>query len=475
MAVARTANDISQLLPPQNLDAERSVLGSMLLSNEVIDDIADVIQPPHFYSHAHRRIAEVVFRLYEESAGGVDTVTVAEELQKQNALDEIGGFTYLAEVVETVPHAVHARHYAQIVRNKSLLRSLKEACTKILENVYSETVPVPDILNSAEEKIFSILELKGDAKNLEIGDILMETLDELNQRWLHKGKLPGVSTGFVDLDKQTNGLRPAELVILAARPSMGKTAFVCNMTLAVARDALKEHSESEDSSMLVPGGVMFFSLEQSKLELAERFLCILGKLDGHRLKQGDFEEEEKQQVLRTASTLGELPIFLDDQPGRSMAEISAISRRMKRRHDIGLIIIDYLQLIEPEEKNAPREQQVAQITRRLKHLAKEIHVPVIALAQLNRGVELRENKLPRLADLRESGAIEQDADLVMFLHREDAYGDTDRQGEADLVVAKHRNGPTGIVPLTWIKESMRFENSSRDSNAEKGVMAADGF
>jgi len=472
MAVANPSVKSFDRLPPQNLDAERSVLGSMLLSNEVIDEVIDIIRPNHFYLDAHQRIARALFDLYENSMGGVDAVTLASELDRRNDLGEIGGASYIAELLESVPHAAHGRHYAQLVREKWVLRQLRETCRLILEDIEEEVENTHQILSHAEQRIFSILETKGSTDNLEIRDILMTTFDSINSRWQNEGKTIGLSTGYADLDQQINGLSPSELIILAARPSMGKTAFVCNLALEVARAARFE-VEDHQPSEFVKKGVLLFSLEQSKLELSERFLCINGKLDGHRLKQGTLEPEEREQVQIAASELSELPILIDDYPGRTMAEIGAISRRLKRKHDISLIIIDYLQLIEPEDKKAPREQQVAQIARRLKFLAKEIDVPVIALAQLNRGVELREQKRPRLADLRESGAIEQDADLVWFLHRPEAYDPEDHPGMAELIVAKHRNGPTGIVNLTWLKESMRFVDYSGIEEPAGGYFSGD--
>ncbi len=476
MATATPIQNYFDRLPPQNSDAERAVLGSMLLANEVIDDVADIIQPRHFYSDAHRRIAEAVYSLWERNVSGLDPVTVAEELEKRSDLEEIGGAAYLAEILDSVPYSAHAVHYAGIVRDKYTLRTLREACIDILREVDNESEETPEILAKAEQRIFKILELRGSSNNLTLRDILMETFEAINARWLNEGQLPGLRTGFSDLDAKTNGLHASDLVILAARPSMGKTAFVCNLALAVASNTLEQHRQMEKSaSEIPPQGVLLFSLEQSKLELSERFLCIFGKLDGHRLKQGHLEPDERNQVQIAASGLSELPIFIDDQAGRSMAEISAISRRMKRRHNVGLIIIDYLQLIEPDDRKAPREQQVALIARRLKYLAKDMNVPVIALAQLNRGVELREDKRPRLADLRESGAIEQDADLVMFLHRSDAYDPEDNPGVAELIVAKHRNGPTGIVTMTWVKESMRFVDHVDRMEPEGGIPAGGYF
>ena len=473
MAAAGPTTDILERLPPQNLDAERSVLACMLLANEMIDEVADIIQPGHFYLDSHRVIAEGIFRLYETSSGGIDPVTLAEKLEHDGTLEEIGGPSYLASILETVPHAAHAKYYADIVRDKWMLRTLREACTQIIRDVYENQDDPRATLSRAEQRIFQILELKGQADNLEIGDILMEAFDNINQRWLNEGKLPGLSTGFRDLDELTNGLHFSELVILAARPSMGKTAFVCNITEAVATEAKRQQSEAERAAAThAKHGVLLFSLEQSKYELAERFLCIFTKVDGHKLKKGELDSDEKNQVQMAASVLSELPIYIDDQPGRTTAEVAAIARRMKRRYDISLVIIDYLQLIEPEDKHIPREQQVAITTRRLKNIAKELNIPVIALAQLNRGVELRTEKQPRLADLRESGAIEQDADMVMFLHRPETYDPADRPGEADVIVAKNRNGRTGVVTLAWLRQSMRFEDFSSVQEPEGGYFGS---
>ena len=463
MAVAsqqsQQAGDLVGKLPPQNLEAERSVLACMMLANEMIDEVADIIHPNHFYLDSHREIARAIFRMYESSSRGIDPVTLAEELDRCGKLEEVGGPAYLMAIMESVPHAGHAKYYATIVRDKWTLRTLREACTQILRDVYESEDEPRSVLAKAEQRIFQILELKGQSENLELGEILMQAFEQMNTRWLEEGKLPGLSTGFRDLDELTNGLHPSELIILAARPSMGKTAFVCNIAEAIATEAKgRQLQENPSASEPAPNGVLLFSLEQSSLDLAERLLCIFTRIDGHRLKRGELTDEEKHEVQVAASVLSELPIFIDDRPGRTTAEIAALARRMKRRYDIALVVIDYLQLIEPEDKQVSREQQVAQITRRLKMMAKELQIPVIALAQLNRGVELRTEKQPRLADLRESGSIEQDADMVLFLHRPDAYDRNDRPGEADVIVAKNRNGRTGIVTLTWIAEAMRFEN-----------------
>ncbi|HIE98571.1 MAG: replicative DNA helicase [Fuerstiella sp.] len=431
-------------VPPQNLDAERGVLGSIMLLNEAIDDVGEILKADYFYSDGHQKIFAAIRDLYENNVRGIDGITLAEELMRRDELEDVGGAAYLGEILDAVPHAAHVRYYSNIVRQKWMQRSLIYACTEILAQSYDMATDIEDLLQSAERQIFSIVEEQVGSGNIAIGDILMEAFHRIDERMNSEGDVSGVTTGFTDLDAQTTGLQPTEVIVLAARPSMGKTAFVCNVAEAIAR---------KDKV-----GVLLFSLEQSNLELAERFLCIVAKVNGHDLRAGNLTAEQRDKLMMASDELARLPLFIDDKPGRTIGQISALARRLHRKSPLGVIIIDYLQLIEPEDKNAPREQQIAGISRRLKFLAKELRVPVIALAQLNRGVELREDKRPRLADLRESGAIEQDADMVMFLHRPDQYDPEDRPGEAEIIVAKHRSGPTGLVRLTWRKEYMRFED-----------------
>ncbi|HRA90098.1 MAG TPA: replicative DNA helicase [Planctomycetaceae bacterium] len=433
-------------LPPQNLDAERGVLGSILLMNEAIDEVGESLKAEHFYSDAHQKMYAAIQQLYEKGIRGIDAITLAEELVRRSEFQDVGGAGYLAQILEAVPHAAHVRYCATIVREKWMQRSLIYACTEILSESYNASDDVEGLLQSAERRIFSILESQGDTGSFAISDILLEAFARIEERQHTAGDVTGITSGFTDLDHQTTGFQPTELIILAARPSMGKTALVCNIAEAVARKSAK--------------GVLLFSLEQSNLELAERFLSITARIDGHALRSGTLTDAQHDAMVRASDDLSRLPLFIDDKPGRTMTQVAAIARRLHRKSPLGVIIIDYLQLIEPDDKGSPREQQIAQISRRLKFLAKELKVPVIALAQLNRGVELREDKRPRLADLRESGAIEQDADMVMFLHRPDAYDPEDRPGEAEIIVAKHRSGPTGLVRLTWRKEYMRFENYS---------------
>jgi len=444
-------------LPPQNLEAELGVLGSILLMHEAIDEVGDRLRPDHFYADRHQKIYAAILGLYENGVRGIDAVTLAEELDRRKQFDEIGGVEYLSKILESVPNAAHAKYYAKIIRDRWIQRSLVYTCTEILEECYSGSRETEEVLHAAEQRVFRILEQQEQGEKLTLKEILVDAYDRIRARLESECAISGLATGFADLDAQLNGFQGSELIILAARPSMGNTALICNIAEAVA-------SESKQ-------GCLVFSLEMSKLELAERLLCIRAKVNGHRLRAGTIDEVEHELLMKAASELSEMPMFIDDQPGRSMPQISAVARRLKRRFGLSLVIIDYLQLIEPEEKQAPREQQIAQITRRLKYLAKELNLPVIALAQLNRGVELREDKRPRLADLRESGAIEQDADVVLFLHRPAAYDPEDRPGEADIIVAKNRNGPIGTVTLSWLSESMRFGNLARVHEPPGGFFA----
>lgn len=433
-------------VPPQSMEAEQGVIGSVLLDNLTLDDVVEILKPDHFYSDAHQRLFSGIVRLHEKGVRGIDVLVLAEELLRTNEFETVGGSEYLEELLASVPHAAHARYYADIVRDKAIQRNLAYACNEILTDCFSGESETQDILSSAEQRIFAILEDQADIEHTEIRDILVEAFDRIDARLAKEGSISGLTTGFIDLDKLLNGFHTTEMIILAARPSMGKTALVCNIAEGAA-------------STGVP--VILFSLEQSKLEVAERLLCIRSRVNGHRLRAGDLDETERDRLMVASQELSELPIFIDDYPGRTMAQIGAICRRIKRRRGLGLIIVDYLQLVEPEDKSAPREQQIALISRKMKFLSKELQCPTVALAQLNRGVELREDKRPRLADLRESGSIEQDADVVMFLHRPAAYDPEDRVGEADIIIAKNRSGPTGAVTLAWIAESMRFADLIR--------------
>jgi replicative DNA helicase len=444
MVQKRQKADEPDRLPPQDLEAERCVLGSVLIQNRAVDEVADFLAPEHFYADCNRKLFEAVRDMHERGIRGIDAVTIRAELEKRGTLEAVGGVPYILQVLEAVPHAAHVEYYGRIVQRKWQARSATDTASRGLNRLMGGDDP-DEVIPWMERELFSIAENSASAGKVAIADILEETFARILVRMETPGTVSGQPTGFSGLDDLLSGFQASELIILAARPSMGKTALVCNFAL----------------SMAIKGcGVLLFSLEQSKLELAERLLCIQARINGHKLRQGDLSPEEHQELNTAAAFLGGLPIFIDDLAGQNMTRISAVARRMKRAHNIGVVIIDYLQLIEAEDRGIPREQQISSITRRLKFLAKDLSVPVIALGQLNRGVENREDKKPKLSDLRESGAIEQDADIVMFLHRPDAYDPEVRPGEADLIVAKNRSGPVGTAPLTWMKTQLKFVDRS---------------
>ena len=368
-------------------------------------------------------------------------------------MEAIGGTAYLAEVVHSVPYAANAVYYAEIVRDKATLRALIHASTEILRDAYEPTLDPREMVSRAEEQIFAVHDQRSTDQVTTIHDLLVEAFDRIDARLEH-GEGVGVPTGFQDLDNLTGGLHDSELVVLAARPSMGKTALATNIAEYVAIEAN------------VP--TLFVSLEMARLELAQRMLCSQGRIDANKFRSGFLSGEDRTKLVEASAKLGKAPLFVDDTPARTCTEIAACARRLKRKQNLGLIVIDYMQLIQPDDPRDPRQEQVAKMARRLKGLARELKIPVLCLAQLNRQVEQgKEGHRPRLSHLRESGAIEQDADVVMFIHREEYYYTREEAqekgiaGQADVIVAKQRNGPTGDVKLAWFDKYTRFENLSQ--------------
>lgn len=444
----RITSEILDRQPPRNLDAERAVLGSMLLLQEVCDDVALLLRPDDFYDEAHRRIYAHLVAMHD-SGGRIDSTLLVERLRQSDELELVGGLAYLAEIFNAVPTAAHAVYYAQIVRDKSTLRSLIYSSTEILRDAYNESGEPRELLAQAEQRVFAILDSRGGGQVSEIRDILGEAMARMTARMNHEQSSGGLETGFADFDSMTGGLHPGELVILAARPSMGKTALALNV--------------AEHVCLQLASPVLFVSLEMSSIELADRMLCSLAHVNGQRLRNGTISNEDRRSLVEKAAELSSAPLFVDDTPGRTITEIAASARRLKRRGGLALVAIDYLQLIEPDNPHDPRQEQVAKIARRLKGMARELEVPILCLAQLNRQAEASKDNKPRLSHLRESGAIEQDADVVMFIHREEYYqtNEEDRArvaGQAELIVAKQRNGPVGDVKLAWFKDFTRFEN-----------------
>jgi replicative DNA helicase len=430
-------------LPPQNLDAERSVLGSILRDNAVLDDVVQIVRTPNFYTDAHQKIFDACVKM-RDRGDAIDMVTLAEYLKEQKQLEDVGKHAYLAELWDAAPTAANAVYYARIVRDKGLVRNLIHASTEILRDAYDQSAPANEMLESAERKIFDIAQMGVTGQYISLKDALDAAFRRIDQR---AGQGPqsvsGVATGFVDLDEKTAGLQASELIIIAARPSVGKTSFALNLV----RNMIVEERKS----------VFFVSLEQSRIELVERLLCSQGKVDSHRIRKGHLSADDMNRLMSAGDQMSAAKFFIDDSPAQGMLRIAANARRLKMRHGLDIVFIDYLQLIEPDNKRDNRQEQVGAISRRLKFLAKELEIPVVAMAQVNRSSEDRQDHKPRLSDLRESGSIEQDADTVMLLHRPDA--EPGQQGETiDVIIAKQRNGPTDTVTLTFLKQFMRFEN-----------------
>jgi replicative DNA helicase len=434
----------SERLPPQNRDAEKYVLGSMLRENAVIGDVVQIIREEHFYTDAHQKIYRGIVTLRDRGQP-VDLVILAAWLIEQQFMADIGGGAYLAELWDTAATAANAEYYARIVRDKAVTRNLIHASNEILRDAYEQSMPADELLEGAERKIFDIAEMGITGQTFTLGQAVNEAYDRIDAR-AQRGQfsISGLPTGYADLDDITAGLQNSELVVIAARPSVGKTAFALN---------LARHLTVEDHQP-----VFFVSLEQSRIELAERLLCCQARIDSHKLRTNHQSAEDIDKLMGAADLLRQAKLYIDDTPGLGMLRIAANARRLKLRHGIKAVIIDYLQLIEPDNRKDNRQEQVAAISRRLKFLARELTIPVIALAQVNRAAEDRQDHRPRLADLRESGSIEQDADTVLLLHRPEMYGDGQREGTVEVIVAKQRNGPTGEVNLAYLKQFMRFEN-----------------
>lgn len=449
---SRSGPDMFDRSPPHSLDAEKGVLGSLMLDPRLCDDVALAVRPDDFYSPSHRKLFELMLEMHN-TGKHIDTTLLIDRLKTLGEFETIGGTPFLADIIQCVPTAHNAVHYAKLVSEKAVVRELIHASTEILRDAYDLTMEPRELLAQSEAKIFGILEEKGGGEVHEMTNVLNEAMLRIDDRIKRGGGIGGISTGLRDLDKQTGGLHDGELVILAARPSMGKTALATTIAENVAlRD---NHC------------VFFASLEMSRLELAERMLCSHGKINGTNLRSGILSPSDRSKLLEASSALSTAPIFIDDNPGRTITEIAAAARRLKRRNELRLIVIDYLQLIEPDNSKDPRQEQVSKIARRLKGMARELKVPVLCLSQLNRQTEASKDNIPKLSHLRESGAIEQDADVVMFVHREEYYVNDPAEkeklrGKAELIIAKQRNGPVGNVPCTWVQNFTRFEDRAGD-------------
>ncbi|MCR4435152.1 MAG: replicative DNA helicase [Clostridiales bacterium] len=435
-------------IPPQNVEAEQSVIGSMLLDKEVVPVITEILKSEDFYREDHKEIFEAIIDLFEK-AEPIDLVTVSERLKLRGSLDSVGGLDYLTSVATAVPTTANAKHYAKIVEEKSLLRKLIKAASDIVSMGYEDSEEVAFILDRAEQSIFDIIQKKNRHSFFHIKDVLMETYNRLEELYNSHGFVTGVPSGFTDLDHKTAGFQNSDLILVAARPAMGKTAFALNM--------------AQYAAIYKKIPVAIFSLEMSKEQLVNRMLCCEAMVDSQKMRTGKLEDEDWKKLARATGPLSEAPIYIDDTPGSSVMDIRAKCRRLKLEKNLGLVVIDYLQLMQGRGRADNRQQEISEISRSLKILAKEINVPVITLSQLSRAPEQRTDHKPILSDLRESGAIEQDADLVMFLFREDYYKeDSDKKNIAEVIIAKHRNGATGTVELRWFGEYTKFGNLKRD-------------
>lgn len=430
-------------VPPQNLDAEKSLLGAVLIDEETLADISEHVTPKDFYDKRHGSIFGGMMRLYEHHKP-VDLLTLTEELKKKDELDAVGGSAYLTELTNYVPTAAHAEAYAELVSQKAIRRRLIKASGEISELGFDENTSTQELLEKAEAELFSVSDqsLKQDLVSIET--ILTDSFDRMEELHRNKGALRGVRTGWRDLDNITAGLQRSDLIILAARPAMGKTTLVTNLAYNVATVAKQ--------------AVLFFSLEMSKEQLVDRMLADASGVDAWNIRTGNLSDEDFSKLSEAMGEMAEAPIYLDDTPGLSVLEMRTKARRAAHTAPLGLIIVDYLQLMQGSGRdNGNRVQEVSEISRGLKLIARELNVPVIALSQLSRSVESRTPQVPQLSDLRESGSIEQDADIVMFIYREAYYNpETERENITDLILAKHRNGPTGKVELYFHPERLRF-------------------
>ncbi|MBU4317379.1 MAG: replicative DNA helicase [Proteobacteria bacterium] len=448
MAAQRKKTDLqnSLTLPPQNIEAEESLISSILVDNSALYEIIEILSPENFYRSNHQKIFAAIIKLFERSEP-VDLITLSNELKNRNQLEEIGGASYLAGLIDTVPLAINVRHYANIVYEKSCLRSLIQKSNTIIQKCFEDTGDFEGVVDFAERAIFEISENKSRQAFTPISQIIDINIEMLAEKQANKSMITGVPSDFVDLDRYTSGFQRSDLIILAARPSMGKTSLALN----IARNAAVEHN--------VP--VAIFSLEMSKEQLSMRMLCAESRIDSSRLRSGFFSRDDWDTITEVAGVLSEAPIFIDDSPVISAMEIRAKARRLKMDKNIGLIIIDYLQLMRANRTLERRDLEISDISRSLKALAKELDLPVMALSQLNRMLEQRNDKRPKLSDLRESGALEQDADVVAFIYRDEVYNKEENnphKGTAEIILAKQRNGPTGTATLAFLNTYTRFEN-----------------
>jgi replicative DNA helicase len=432
-------------VPPQNIEAEQWVLGGILIENGALFRVLEVILGEEFYREAHRKIFAAMLGLYEKNEPQ-DIITVSDFLRNRNELEDVGGMSYLATLADAVPTAANIVHYAKIIREKFILRALIQKTSEISYRCYEKHDDVDNILDEAEQAIFEISQAKIKQSFYPLRHIIKDSFKKIEQLYERKELITGVPTGFDHINKLTAGFQPSELIIIAGRPSMGKTSLALNIA---------QHAAIKAN---IP--VAIFSLEMSNEQLALRMLCAEAKVDAGNVRTGFLTEKDWQKLTQAAGHLSTAPIFIDDTPAISILEMRAKARRLKSEHGLGLVIIDYLQLMRSKGYAERREQEISEISRSLKAMAKELHVPVVALSQLNRRVEDRPNKRPQLSDLRESGAIEQDADVIMFIYRDKVYNKNSDDMTAEVIIGKQRNGPTGLVKLTFLEQYSCFKDQA---------------
>lgn len=434
-------------VPPQNIEAEQAVLGAILLDSDALVTAMERVSSDDFYRGSHQRIFEAMIELAQEDEP-VDLITLTARLQNKQELEEAGGVTYLSELANAVPTAANVDYYAQIVEEKSMLRRLIRTATQIVSNGYASSEDVGLMLNDAEQRILEISQRRSSSGFVSIRDVLMEVFERVEFLYSHKGGTTGIPSGFHDLDKMTSGFQRSDLIIVAARPSVGKTAFALNIAQNVGVRAKET--------------VAIFSLEMGAAQLVQRMVCAESNVDAQRMRTGFLESDDWEKLTMAIGALSEANIYIDDSPGITVADIRAKCHRLKQEKGLGMILIDYLQLISGRGKGDNRQQEVSEISRTLKQIARELDVPVIALSQLSRGVEQRQDKRPMMSDLRESGSIEQDADIVAFLYRDDYYDkETEKKNIIEIIIAKQRNGPVGTVELAFLKNYNKFVSLDR--------------
>lgn len=433
-------------VPPHNLEAEQVILGGILINNDALNQIVDLLSSDDFYRKAHSIIFEGMLTLYDRDEP-VDIITLTHILEEGGKLDKIGGSDYLASLADATSTSAGITYHSEIVRDLSTKRKLIEQCSHISDNCFQSTMETPEILDLAEQSVFEIAERNAGQSFYHLREVVKESFGKVESMAHGSDNITGISTGFTDFDNLTSGLQPSDLIIIAGRPSMGKTALALNI---VYNAAIKNNV-----------GTALFSLEMSSMQLGIRLLGLDGMIDASRLRKGALQDDEWTRLIESTDRLSKLPIFIDDSSGLSALEMKAKARRLKKKHDISLVVIDYLQLMQSKRSVESRQQEISDISRSLKALAKDLNIPVVALSQLNRQVETRPSKKPMLADLRESGAIEQDADLIVFIYRDEHYNPTEEnKDEAEIIIGKHRNGPIGMVNLLFRKQYTKFQNKT---------------